>query len=96
MSLSPIVRTHRDAILSLAARHGAHNVRVFGSMSRDAATADSDLDLLVEFEKGRSLYDQVGLIQDLEDLLGVPVDVVSQAALFPSIRVRVLDEAVAL
>ena len=73
------LRVRREEILRRAARHGASNVRVFGSVVRGASATTSDVDLLVEMEPGRSLIDLVGLWQDLEDLLGTHVDVLSPA-----------------
>ncbi len=64
-----------------AAKHGAHNLRVFGSVARGEARPESDLDILVEMEPGRSLMDHIALMQDLEDLLQRKVDVVSEKAL---------------
>lgn len=96
MVSDPTLRRHRDAILSVAVRHGARNVRVFGSVARGDARPDSDLDLLVDLESGRSLLDHVALIQDLEDLLGRKVDVVESQALHWYIRDRVLAEAIEL
>ncbi len=96
MVADPTLRRHRDAILSVALRHGASNVRVFGSAARGEAGPGSDLDLLVDLEPGRSLLDHVALIQDLEDLLGRKVDVVEAQALHWYIRDRVLAEAVEL
>lgn len=90
------VRTHREAILRLAREHGARNVRVFGSAARGDETATSDLDVLVDMEEGRSLIDHVALKQDLEELLGQEVDVVTEASLHPQMRERVLREAVPL
>jgi len=90
------LHNHRRAILKLAREHGARNVRIFGSAARGDATADSDLDVLVEMEEGRSLIDHVALKQDLEDLLGRDVDVVTEASLHPRIRERVLREAISL
>ncbi len=87
---------HREAILELGRLHGARNIRVFGSVARGVAGPDSDLDLLVSFEPGRSLLDFVALKQDLEDLLGRPVDLVSENALHHVIRDQVLAEAEAL
>lgn len=84
---------HRATILRLARRHGARDVRVFGSIARGEATPDSDLDLLVTFEPSRSLLDRVALIQDLEDALGVPVDVVTENGLHPLIRDEILRQA---
>ena len=77
-------------------RHGAGNVRVFGSLARGEGNEDSDLDLLVTLGEGRSLLDLVGLKQDLEDLVRRPVDVVTERALSPHLRERVLSEAVPL
>lgn len=77
-----------------AASHGARNVRVFGSIARGEAGATSDVDLLVEMEPGRSLLDLVGLWQDLEDLLGDHVDVLSDRDLSPHLRDRITAEAV--
>jgi len=91
-----ILRKYRTEILDLATRHGAGNVRVFGSLSRGEGNESSDLDLLVTLEKGRSLLDLVGLKQDLEDLINRPVDVVTERALSPYIREHVLSEAVPL
>lgn len=90
------IRAQRDAILRLAAQHGAHDVRLFGSVTRGQATEQSDLDILVQLEHDRSLVDQVALKLDLEDLLGCPVDVVEDDALHASVRERVLAEAVPL
>jgi uncharacterized protein len=84
----------REQILAVAARHGAGNVRVFGSVARGDADAASDIDCLVDFEPGRSLLDLAGLLVDLEDLLGHPVDVVTEPGLKARIRQRVLAEAV--
>ena len=93
---SSILQKHRTGILDLAMRHGARDVRVFGSLARGEGTENSDLDLLVEFEAGRSLLDLVGPKQDLEDLLHRPVDVVTERALSPYLRERALSEAVPL
>jgi len=85
-----------DEILRIAARHGAKNIRVFGSVARGDADAASDVDVLVDMEPGRSLLDMGGLLMDLQDLLGCSVDVVTERALRPRIRDRVLKEAVPL
>ena len=88
-----MLRTKREDILRIAARHGAHNVRLFGSAARGEATTDSDVDLLVDMEPGRSLLDTVDLQLDLQELLGRQVDVVSEASIYWLIRRRVLREA---
>jgi hypothetical protein len=90
------LRTRRDEILSVASRHGAMNVRVFGSTVRDEAGSASDVDFLVDFHSNRSLLDQAGLQIDLQAILQVPVDVATVAGLKPRIRELVLREAVAL
>jgi len=83
----------RADILRIAREHGARNVRVFGSIGRRDGTADSDLDVLIDFEPGRSLLDLVGLKLDLEELLGCSVDVATEDALHWTIREQVIAEA---
>ena len=90
------IRRKRNEILHIAARHGATDVRVFGSFVRGEATEQSDLDLLVRMERDRSLLDRIGMIHDLEDLLGRKVDVVNEQALHHTLRDRILGEVVAL
>ena len=90
------IREWRAAILEIAARYGASEVRIFGSVARGEATEDSDLDLVVRFEPGRSLLDQGGLLMDLRDLLGVDIDVVSESALQGRFGQMVRREAVPL
>jgi len=86
----------REAILRVAARHGAGNVRVIGSVARNEANESSDIDLLVTFEPGTTLMDHAALVTELEELLGCKVDVASDRVLRPRVRQRVLNEAVAL
>ncbi|HYA39915.1 MAG TPA: nucleotidyltransferase family protein [Syntrophobacteraceae bacterium] len=88
-----LLKSKRDEILRISAKYGASNVRVFGSVARGEAGPESDVDLLVELESGRSLLDHVALLQDLEDMLSRKVDVVNENALHHSIRDRVLREA---
>jgi uncharacterized protein len=76
-----LLRARKADIVRVAAKHGASNVRVFGSVARGTAGPVSDVDLLVDFEPGRTLVDHVGLWRDLEALLGRPVDVVSAGGL---------------
>lgn len=96
MGVDELLSAKREDILRIAAQHGAHNVRVFGSVGRGDARSDSDVDLLVELEPGRSLLDLGGLLMDLQDLLGREVDVVTDKGLRDRIRARVLKEAVPL
>jgi len=96
MAIDQRVTEKRDEILRLCAAHGARNPRLFGSVARGEADAASDIDLLVELESGRSLFDLGGLQYELERLLGRPVDVVTERGLKVRIRDRVLREAVPL
>lgn len=91
-----VLEDHREQIQEIAMQHGARNVRVFGSLARGSGGEDSDLDLLISLDKGRSLLDLVALKHELEDLLGCPVDVVTDRSLSPYLRQQVLHEAVAL
>lgn len=90
------IREVREDIRRIATAHGAGNVRVFGSTGRGEQGASSDLDLLVDMAEGRSLFDLIALSNDLEDSLGVEVDVVTEASVSPHMRGRVLRDAVAL
>lgn len=90
------LRGRREEILAVAARHGASNIRVFGSVARGEAEADSDLDLIVDLEEKRSLFDLGGLAFDLEELLGCAVDVGLDDSFSEGVRDEVLAEAVAL
>jgi len=90
------LRSRRTEILEVARKHGARNVRVFGSVARGDSGPDSDVDLLVELEPGRGLLDHAALMLDLSDLLGCKVDVVTDRGIRPRIRDRVLLEAVPL
>ncbi len=96
MHLDKLLQENRDQILCVATKHGAINLRVFGSVARGEATDGSDIDLLVEMEPGRSLLDRAALVVELEQLLGRKVDVATEKALKPRIRERVLRDAVPL
>lgn len=96
MLLDELLQAKREDILQTAHKYGAYNVRVFGSVARGEADEKSDIDLLVDMEKGRSLLDLAGLLVDLEELLGCKVDVVPEDSLRERIRGRVLKEAVVL
>jgi predicted nucleotidyltransferase len=96
MSIEELLKTKREDILRIAAKYGARNVRVFGSVARGEADEESDIDFLVEMEPGRSLLDMGGLLMELRDLLEREVDVITERGLKPRIRERVLREAVIL
>lgn len=96
MSPHERIRRHREEILRLAAEHGVRDIRIFGSVARNMADDESDIDFLVEFEPGRSLMDLGGLQYDLQELLGWRVDVTTERGLKKRIRERVLEEAVPL
>jgi predicted nucleotidyltransferase len=96
MPLNELLQEKREDILRIAAKRGAYNVRVFGSVARGEADSKSDIDILVDMEPGRSLFDLGGLLMDLQDLLGHNVDVVTERGLRERIRERVLKEAIAL
>ena len=88
------LRDHkREEVLRLAESHGARNIRVFGSVARGEASDTSDLDLLVEWEAGRSLLDHVALVQDLEELLGTKIHVGAESSLHWYVRDRILKKA---
>jgi len=88
-----LLQERRTDILQLATRHGARRVRIFGSIIRGTATEGSDIDLLVAFEPDRSLLDLIGFKQDLQELLGREIDVVSEGGLSPYLKDRILREA---
>ncbi len=92
-TISTVLKDKREDILRLAAKHGAINVRVFGSVARGEAGPDSDIDFLVDAGPGRSAFFPAGLLVDLEELLGCKVDVLTENALHWYIRERVLKEA---
>ena len=96
MGLHEIILKERDHILALAKKYGAKDVRVFGSMATGRVKPDSDVDLLVELEEGRDLFNLGALQMDIQDLLKRKVDVVTEAALHRLIRDRVLKEAIYL
>ena len=96
MAVDDLIATHRENILRICAKHGAINVRVFGSFARGDATPESDLDLLIDAGPGRTPFFPGGLLMDLQDLLGRHVDIVEPAGLHWYIRDRILKEAVPL
>lgn len=94
--LPPPLEKRRDQILRLAARHGARNVRVYGSVVRGDASPESDIDILVDLEPGRNLLDLGGLQMDLQDLLRRPVDLKTASSLREDVRRRVSEQAIPL
>lgn len=96
MKLPERLRRHRKQVLEIARRHGAYNVRLFGSHARGEADSESDIDLLVDLEAGRTLLDLGGLQYELEQLLGCKVDVVTVRGLKARIRDSVKKEAIPL
>jgi uncharacterized protein len=96
MGIRERLQERREEILRAAARYGASNVRIFGSVARGEAGPESDVDVLVDLEPGRSLLDHAALLLELEALLGCPVDVVTERGLRARFHERVLREAVPL
>lgn len=96
MDTMQLLKEKREEIIRIAEEHGAHNIRVFGSVARGEANSDSDIDFLVEFEPGTSLLKHAGLIVALEDLLNKKVDVAPEKTLKERIRSNVLSEAIPL
>ena len=93
MTGEKLLREKRDDVIALIAKHGALYPRIFGSVARGESTPESDIDLLVKMEEGRSLLDLTALKLDLNDLLGVTVDVVSEDGLYWLLRRPILKEA---
>lgn len=96
MRIDEVLKKRRMEILTIAARYGGRNIRLFGSFAKGTATESSDVDLLLEMEAGRSLLDLVAIKQELEDLLGRQVHVVTEPSLSPYLRDDVLKEAISL
>lgn len=96
MIIKTLLKQKREEILNIAARHGARNVRLFGSFARGEATEGSDIDLLVQVGPDASPWFPAGLILDLEELLGLKVDIVTEESIYWLLRRRILKEAVPL
>jgi predicted nucleotidyltransferase len=96
MTTIDVLKIKRNDILRLASQHGAHHVRVFGSVARGEAGPASDIDLLVQMDSGRSLLDLIGLTQELESILQRKVDVLTDEGLSPYLKERIQAEAVPL
>jgi len=87
------LRAKREALIALADRYKAENLRVFGSVARGEEDENSDVDILVHFRQGASLFDLMDLKEDTEELLGLEVDIISDRGLSPYLANRILDEA---
>lgn len=96
MNAKEIVNSRREEILEIARSYGASNVRLFGSVARGDADEASDIDLLVDFEAGRTLLDLAALVDALEAVTGCHVDIATERGLRPRIRDAVVSEAIAL
>jgi uncharacterized protein len=94
--IAKLLKEKREEILLIAARRGAHNVRVFGSVARGNANLNSDVDFLIDLDKDRTLLDVGGLLMDLRKLLGCNVDIVTEKGLNDDFRDEVLKEAIPL
>ena len=93
MEIEKLLKSKKEQILTIAHKNGAYNVRVFGSVARGEARPDSDIDFLVNLESGRSLLDLARLLRELQTLLDLPVDVVTEKGLRQRIRPQVLKDA---
>ncbi|MBI4964975.1 MAG: nucleotidyltransferase family protein [Desulfomonile tiedjei] len=96
MGINELLKEKREDILRLAARYGASNVRIFGSVARRQAGPESDIDFLIDMEPGRTLFDLGGFLYELQELLGIPVDVVPEQGLRENVRSNVIRDAVPL
>lgn len=95
-SLIALLKEHREEILRIAALYGARNVRVFGSVARGEDDEQSDVDILVDLEDGRSILDLGGFLYDVQELLGCNVDVVTERSIRSANADAVLEEALAI
>ena len=93
MSLKTVLKQRRSEIFKIADQYGVHNIRIFGSVGKETEKPDSDVDLLVDLEPGRSLLDLGGMVFDLQRLLGRKVDIVTEKGLHWYIRKAIVDEA---
>ncbi|MDP3479258.1 MAG: nucleotidyltransferase family protein [Desulfoprunum sp.] len=93
MSLKNALRQRRGEIIRIADQYGVHNIRIFGSVGNETERPDSDVDFLVDLEKGRSLLDLGGMVFDLQQLLGRNVDIVTEKGLHWYIKETILNEA---
>jgi len=96
MSAAQLLRSRRDDLLRVARLHRASNLRIFGSAARGEDRADSDIDLLVDFDPDATLLDLIALQSDIETLLGRQADVLTPQSVSPFLRDRILSEAIPL
>ncbi|QQS47409.1 MAG: nucleotidyltransferase family protein [Acidobacteriota bacterium] len=96
MTLQELLKNKKEAIVELAGKYGASNIRVFGSVARGDETPASDIDLLVDMDSDSSLFDQIALQEEIEILLGRKIDLVTEDSIYWLIRRRVLKEAIPL
>ncbi len=96
MDLYELLKSKKQDIIEIAKKHGAYNIRIFGSVARHTAGEDSDIDFLIDIGPNTSFFFPGGLIADLEKLLGKKVDIATERSLKPRIRETVLKEAVSL
>lgn len=91
-----LIQDKKSDILAIAARHGANNIRLFGSVARGEDNESSDIDLLVSMEKNRSLYDLIGLQQEIQHILQRKVDVLTDKSINSYLQAQILQEAISL
>jgi len=96
MNTLELIQDKKSDILAIAARHGAKNIRLFGSVARGEDNEASDIDLLVSMEKNRSLYDLIGLQQDIQQILKRRVDVLTDKSINRYLQAQILQEAISL
>ncbi len=96
MALRDEITARREEILRIAERHGARNVRLFGSVLRGEERSDSDVDFLVEMSPNRTAFDRLEIKFELEDMLGRKVDVLSDRSIYHLLRKKILSEAQAI
>jgi predicted nucleotidyltransferase len=96
MDIRELIKDKREDILQIADKYGARDVRIIGSVARNEEGIESDVDLLVRFDPGRSLLEHAAMMEELRELLGRKVDVASEQGLRDRVRERVLNEAVVL
>ena len=94
--LNQLVKEKREEILSIAAKHGAQSIRIFGSVAKGEDTPESDVDFLVSMESGRSLFDMANMLVELQDLLNCNVDIVEPEGLHWFVKDQILKEAIPL